>query len=259
MTNAPDNIGDVYEDQVLVNKDPLMRELHDLEPSSIIELFQLRLTQEVNGGDVRYYYHAGTNELVDDIVFNNVGYAAAPIEASGFDATTKGTLPRPRLKVANVNHAISRILQVYNPLRAEVRRIRTCVRFLDDVNFADGSNPNADPDAMIGGGPEIWYIDRVVAETPQLVEFELVGSLDLTNLRLPSRQVVEHCPWLYRGHHCGWSGRKYDINNNKTSNADEDQCAKTLKACETRFFGTKRRGGTNRLPFGGFPGARLQA
>jgi lambda family phage minor tail protein L len=256
MTNAPNNIGDVYEDQVLVNKDKVMRELHDLEPSSIIELFQLRLTQEVNGGDVRYYYYDGTNELSEDIVFNNVGYSPAPVEASGFDATTKGTLPRPRLKIANVDHAVSRILQVYNPLRAEVRRIRTCVRFLDDVNFADGSNPNADPDAIIGGGAEVWYIDRVVAENPQVVEFELVGSLDLTNLRLPGRQVVEHCPWLYRGHHCGYKGgKKFDLKNKPTSNADEDQCAKNLKACELRFPKGK---GNGRLPFGGFPGARLQ-
>ena len=134
------------------------RELHSLEPSAIIELFQLHLTAAVNGVDLVYYYHAGTNELSQDLVFGGITYSPVPIEVDGFEVTTKGTLPRPRMKIANANGAISALLLSYNPLHAEVRRIRTCKKFLDAVNFESGSNATADPTAMFNGGYESWTL-----------------------------------------------------------------------------------------------------
>jgi len=234
------------------------RELHSLEPSAIIELFQLHLTAAVNGADLVYYFHAGTNELSQNIVFTDSAtgdantYSAVPIEVDGFEVTTKGTLPRPSMKIANADGAITALLNTYNPLQAEVKRIRTCKKFLDAVNFTSGTNATADPTAMFNGGPESWYIDRVATENPQVVEFELVGKLDLTNLRLPARQVVEHCPWIYKGTECRYSGKKkFNLKNVEVSEASEDQCAKNLEACELRHP-------DELLPFGGFPGARLQ-
>ena len=240
--------------------DAVERELYSLEPSAIIELFELHLTQAVNGVDLVYYYHAGTNELSQDIVFNGVTYSAVPIEVDGFEVTTKGTLPRPRMKIANADGAITALLLSYNPLQAEVRRIRTCKKFLDAVNFPGSVNPTADPTAMFNGGYESWYIDRVATENPQVVEFELTGKLDLTNLRLPKRQVVEHCPWQYKGSECGYKpGKMFNLNNQEVTDPADDNCAKNITACELRF--PKGQGiGTNDelLPFGGFPGARLQ-
>jgi len=236
------------------------RELYSLEPSAIIELFQLHLTQDINGVDLVYYYHAGTNELSQDIVFGGITYSAVPIEVDGFEVTTKGTLPRPKMRIANADGAITSLFASYNPLQAEVRRIRTCKKFLDAVNFPGGTNPTADPTAMFNGGYESWYIDRVATENLQIVEFELTGKLDLTNLRLPKRQVVEHCPWRYKGSECRYKpGKMFNLNNQEVTDPAEDQCAKNITACELRF--PKGQGiGTNDnlLPFGGFPGARLQ-
>lgn len=240
--------------------DVVERELYSLEPSAIIELFQLHLTAEVNGVNLVYYYHAGTNELSQDIVFGGITYSAVPIEADGFEVNTKGTLPRPVMRIANADGAISALLNAYNPLQAELRRIRTCKKFLDAVNFEGGVNATADPTAIFNGGYESWYIDRVSAENPQVVEFELVGKLDLTNLRLPGRQVVEHCQWKYKSKECGYKpGKMFNLQNQQVTNASEDQCAKNLRACELRFpkgegIGPK----DDLLPFGGFPGARLQ-
>ena len=226
----------------------IQEQLYKLEPSAIIELFQMELTLAVNGVDTTFYYHAGTNELTADIVFNGITYAATPIEVEGFEMTTKGTLPRPTMRVANANSAISALLVLYNPLQAKVTRIRTCKKFLDAVNFS-GGNPTADPTAKFED--EIWYIDRVAQENPQLVEFELTSKLDLLNLALPRRQVLEHCPWQYRGSECGYKGKKYfDVNDNTTTAAN-DQCGKRYTSCALRFT-------SGNLPFGGFPGARLQ-
>ena len=244
------------------------RELYSLEPSAIIELFQLHLTAAVNGVDLVLYFHAGTNELSQDIVFDNKSYSAFPIEVDGFEVTTKGTLPRPSMKISNVSTVsssnitpvvsygtVTQLLNAYNPLQAEVKRIRTCKKFLDAVNFTSGTNATADPTAMFNGGPESWYIDRVATENPQVVEFELVGKLDLTNLRLPARQVVEHCPWIYKGTECRYKpGKKFNLSNQELADDasdSDDQCAKNLRACELRHP-------NGLLPFGGFPGARLQ-
>jgi len=226
----------------------IQEQLQSLEPSAIIELFQLQLTAAVNGVDSTFYYHAGTNELTADVVFNGITYSAYPIEADGFEVSSKGTLPRPSMRIANANNAISALIVLYNPLQAKVTRIRTCKKFLDAVNFS-GGNPTADPTAKFED--EIWYVDRVANENPELVEFELTSKLDLTNLALPRRQVLEHCPWQYRGSECGYTGTRYFDLNDKATNAANDQCAKRYTSCTKRFT-------SGAIPFGGFPGARLQ-
>ena len=135
MTVAPSNQRDAHEDQVQQTPQSIQEQLRSLEPSAIIELFQLHLTLAVNGVAQIYYYHAGTNDLSASVVFDQVVYSPVPIEVTGFEVSTKGTLPRPKMKIANVDNAISSLLLSYNPLQAEVRRIRTCKKFLDAVNY----------------------------------------------------------------------------------------------------------------------------
>ena len=221
-----------------------------MEPSAIIELFQLELTEAINGVDQTYYYHAGTNELTADVVFNSLTYAATAIEIEGFATSTKGVLPRPTMRIANISNTISALLLLYNPLQAKVTRIQTCKKFLDAVNFTGGTNATADPTAKFED--QIYYIDRVASENPTMVEFELASKLDLINVALPRRQILEHCPWVYREDStCGYKGKKFfDINNNPTTEAN-DVCGKRYTSCTLRFP-------EGDLPFGGFPGARLQ-
>lgn len=45
-------------------------EIQKLEPSALIELFELTYTAAVNGINQTIRYHAGTNEIKSDIVFN---------------------------------------------------------------------------------------------------------------------------------------------------------------------------------------------
>ena len=228
----------------------IQEQLQSLEPSAIIELFQLELTQAVNGVDQTYYYHAGTNELTANVTFAGQEYTATAIEVDGFQATTQGTLPRPSMRIGNTANAISSLLLLYNPLQAKVTRIQTCKKFLDAVNFTGGTNATADPTAKFED--QIYYIDRVASENPQLVEFELASKLDLINVALPGRQILEHCPWVYREEStCGYKGTNYfDINNNPTTEAN-DVCGKRYTSCTLRFP-------EGDLPFGGFPAARLQ-
>ena len=173
-------------------------ELQSLEPSAIIELFKFSFDKNVNtftteqiaNGDDVYYYHAGTNEIKTNIIFNGQSYTPLPVKVTGFNKTTKGTLPRPKFEIANTDNAISALLILYNPLHAELLRIKTCKKFLDAVNFTSGSNSNADPTAIFEADDR-WYVDRVVSENPNTVVFELTGKIDMTNLRLPKRRYRE--------------------------------------------------------------------
>jgi lambda family phage minor tail protein L len=230
----------------------IQTQIQSLNPSAIIELFQLQLTLAVNGIDTTFFYHAGTNDLTADVVFQGITYSAAPIEADGFELISKGTLPRPSMRIANTTGAISALLLAYNPLQAKVTRIRTCKKFLDAVNFVGGVNPSADPTAKFED--QIWYIDRVSRENAQLVEFELISKLDLTNLQLPGRQVQDYCPWVYRGVECTYNGTScFDVNDNPTTAAN-DVCGKRFNSCKIRF----QSQGISSYPHGGYPGSRIQ-
>ena len=166
-------------------------ELQSLEPSAVIELFKLTFDKNVNNQTIApYYYHAGTNEIKTNIVFNTQSYVPLPVKVTGFNKTTKGTLPRPKFEIANTDSAISALLILYNPLHAELLRIKTCKKFLDAVNFSSGSNTSADPTAIFEADDR-WYVDRVVNENPGTVVFELTGKIDMTNLRLPKRRYRE--------------------------------------------------------------------
>ena len=216
----------------------VQEQIQKLEPSAVIELFQLHLTAAVNGTDTIYYYHAGTNEIHGNIVFNSITYSAVPCQMEGFKCSGTGTLPRPTFTIANANNAISTLLASYNPLNAKIIRITTFKKFLDAVNFTSGTNSTADPTA-IARADDNWYIDRVASENMSAVQFELATKMDLTNIRLPGRQVLEHCPWLFKGAECTYSGA-------------DATCGHKYSDCVAKFPSRTE------LPYGGFPSARLQ-
>ena len=65
--------------QIVPASSKISEEIQKLEPSALITLFELKLTLDINGVNQTYYYHAGTNELKSNIVFNGITYVAAPV------------------------------------------------------------------------------------------------------------------------------------------------------------------------------------
>lgn len=223
-------------------------ELQKLSPSSIIELYQLDGTSF--GGEV-YYFHAGTNGLKEEVVWQGDTYQPFPVKISGFEFSGKGQLPRPKLVVSNVTSIITALVLQYDDLLgAKITRKRTMVKYLDAVNFA-GGNPNADSTAEFPD--DVYFIERKVSETKETVEFELAASFDVEGVLLPRRQIIQNiCPWKYRGAECGYAGSNYfDINDLPVATLAQDVCGKRLTSCEARF------GANNELPYGGFPAAGL--
>lgn len=222
-------------------------ELQKLEPSSVIELFVLDATT-VGGSILRF--HAGTNQLRQNLIWQGEEYVRFPVQVSGFEMTGQGTLPRPRMVVANVLSAITALLLQYQDLvGSTVTRKRTMVKYLDAENFASGENPTADPTAFYPD--DIYTIDRKSSETKDIVEFELASSLDLAGVKIPRRQVISNlCSWEYRGGECGYTDeRYYTIDDVEVTDANKDRCGKRLSSCKKRF------GAGGALPFGGFPAA----
>ena len=169
--------------------------LQDINPSAIIELFTLQLSTALHGANTIYRFHAGSNLNANgQIVWAGNAYLRFPVQASGF-AFQKGQLPRPKLIISNATGLISSILLSVNETTtgndltgATVTRIRTLAKFIDAVNFADGTNATADNTAEFP--QEIYSVDRKATETRDIVEFELAAPTDLAGVRIPGRQAT---------------------------------------------------------------------
>ena len=245
----------------------VIAELHKLAPSAIIELFKLELFQDIHGVNTSYYFHAGVNDKDDpgDVVWIDpddineqspaaVDYVRFPIEATGFEYTGQGTLPRPTVRVSNVFSIMSAVLSDVNRdvpgndlCGAKLTRIRTLAKFLPAANFQGGTNPFGNPDVTAILPLEVYYVDRKVTENRDLVEFELVSALDLAGVRAPKRLCIANlCPWKYKGPECGYAGTLYfDQNDQSVATAGEDQCGKRLSSCILRFGTAIKQGQVN--------------
>lgn len=224
-------------------------DVQKLNPGKIIEMFELDLTTL---GDDILRWHSGVNFVGDNLVWNGETYTRYPVEAKGFERNSKGTLPKPKLKVANVTGLIGAIARSLDDMvGAKLIRRRTFSRYLDAVNFPGGVNPEADPNCAFA--EEIWFVDRKSAENGLFLEFELASAFDVRGKKLPGRQCIQNvCTWGYRSAECGYAGGPVaDRNDVPTANPADDLCGKRLGSCKLRF------GEFAPLPFGGFPGVGL--
>ena len=118
--------------------------LQEINPGSIIELFTIELNTALHGSNTIYRFHNGANMNANgEVVWAGNSYLRFPIECSGFEFGSTGTLPSPTIAISNIFGTITAIMQdintttVGNDLNgAKFTRIRTLARFLDAVNFA---------------------------------------------------------------------------------------------------------------------------
>jgi lambda family phage minor tail protein L len=233
-------------------------ELQKIAPSSIIELFELELVTSLHGSNTVYRFHAGSNMNANgELVWNSNSYQRFPVEATGFEYSGTGSLPRPTIKVSNILGSITSILLTVNNTTAhndltgaKLTRIRTMARYIDAANFSGGTNPYGTPDPTAEFPREVYYVARKSTENRQLVEFELAAAFDLAGVRAPKRQCIQNiCQWVYRSTECGYTGTDYwTANDEEVSSASSDVCGKRLTSCKLRF------GSTAELPYGSFPG-----
>jgi lambda family phage minor tail protein L len=175
----------------------IITDLQKINPSAVIELFELTTDATLHGSTQTYRFHNGSSLNANgDIIWAGNQYIKMPIQAEGF-AFTNGQLPRPTLTISNAIGTITAILLNVNQVTtgndltgATVTRIRTLARYLDAVNFPDSTNPLGTPDPTAEFPQEIYKIDRKSSENRDAVQFELAAVFDLAGIRAPKRQCT---------------------------------------------------------------------
>ena len=157
----PSTIGQtVYDEDVrYISFSSTFADLQSINPSAIIELFTLELSNTLHGENTIYRFHAGSNlDANGKIIWDGNEYLRFPIQVTGF-AFQKGQLPRPKLVISNIgltagfsiastqssavdHFVVSAILDGINQITpgndltgATVTRIRTLAKFIDAANF----------------------------------------------------------------------------------------------------------------------------
>ena len=223
----------------------LVFELNNLTPSAIVTLFEIDLTSvldaksipDLSEGKVQTGFNQATPDNIlrfhNNIkVFNSTitwqgnKYIPAPIQATGFENSSRGTLPTPILSISSQSEtgtdqlALLRyeILKLGDIIGAKVTRRRTFAKYLDWVNFRttdsapqleelpDGYEP--DPNAELPR--DIYYIERKTTENKNTIQYQLSSILDLEGIKVPRRTIIsDKCNWNYRGPGC-WYQHKED-------------------------------------------------
>ena len=204
--------------------------------NAIITVFEIYLANSDLGGagTDKLYFHDGTKSPADSYGniqmyspdaesswgsttasdYSLVTYTPFPFEFSGYERKTKGALPRPTVRFANIN----RDFTIYNTnnddlLGAKVIRRRTLAKYLLE-------NP------PVEFPKEIYYVERLVSENQLMVEFELTTNFDVRGVVLPSRRIIAaRCSWKYKDSTvggCDWpTDSTKDITDNNSSTTSQ--------------------------------------
>ena len=166
---------------------------------AIIELFELDLSGITGSAGDKYYFTANVMPDNSKIKWKGIVYEPLPIEAAGFERTTKGQIPTPELTVANVLGTLASVVNTLDDLvGAKVTRRRTLLKYLDGGSSPDPSQEFPD---------YIFYVERKIAETSITITWQLASKIDLEGLQLPRRIITQnYCLWKYRGAECGYAG-----------------------------------------------------
>ncbi len=153
---------------------PQVTESEKLSPNTIIPLYVIDATN-FGAGILRFCNDSMPDGT--DVAWNGDAYARFPIQVTGFDYSSRGQLPRPKISVSNVYGTFTALNKAYQDLtRARFIRRRVFFRNLD-------GQPGADPNAHY---PEdIFFFLRKIQQTKNSVQYELASALEIDGLAIP--------------------------------------------------------------------------
>lgn len=185
--------------------------LLDLIPDTIIELYEIDLGEQ----DGVFRFHPGIVGT-ENLIFGGHPYRSLPVDAEGFQKKGDGKMPRPMVRIANVDGSVSDIIKTRNDLVGFLfTRKRVFLKYIDNVNFPNNFNPFGVPDPDSRYKDDHFIINRKSQENKIMIEMELISPLEYENTRLPARiMIANYCPWKYRGAGCkygcttGWNNKQ---------------------------------------------------
>lgn len=123
---------------------PVQTVIQLLTQDAKLDLFEMDLSQVTGTSDPSniFRFHAGTNSLLQPVVWQGNAYSYLPGTMDGFDIQTSGSLPRPKLNMSNVYSAVTALLNLAGGdiTGAKITRRQTYARYLDAVNWPARTN-----------------------------------------------------------------------------------------------------------------------
>jgi lambda family phage minor tail protein L len=211
----------------------LNQENASLTPSTQIQLYEIDFSeiapttinfnyngnQPINNGIFRVYNDYNLFNITSNpngtIKWQNNYYYPFPIAAEGFEYSSAGTLPTPKVSISNLsadgsNNSFYRYIRMQiqdlgDIIGAKFTRIKTFLKYIDGANFSGNINPYNPNSGVyeIELPRDIYYIDRKTVENRDVIEYQLASVLDVENVVLPARTILStRCPFQYRGEGC---------------------------------------------------------
>jgi lambda family phage minor tail protein L len=202
-----------------IKTEKINQEIFDINKNTIVEF--IKIHNIVNFDEI--YIHAGVNKIYSSLVFDNQEYSYVPFELTGVESQGDGGISRPNFKIVNFSGFMSKYLRDKDDLLgAKVTRIRTYLKFLDKVNFLGydedpehWKSQGINPDPISKFRDDDWVISQKIEENKFFISFELTNALDLENITLPNRKIINnYCYWKYRGKGCKYDGDPIADSNN---------------------------------------------
>jgi lambda family phage minor tail protein L len=221
-----------------------------LTVEGLIRLYQLDTSRL--GGPV--FHFTSATDFDTGIYWGGQLYSPVPMQAVGFEMTTKGAPPQPSVTISNLYGAGNLLLDSYLGLiGADLIRILTLRRFLDD-----GATP--DPNAYITR--DKFVVAQKTAHNAKEIGFRLATRMDQEGAQLPRRMILRDvCTHAYRYWDpalgafnyskatCPYSGSGFwTPDGDVPTDPMHDQCSRTITGCTLRFPGGQP------LPARFFPG-----
>jgi lambda family phage minor tail protein L len=211
-----------------------------LVTEGLVTLYQLDTTMLGASGQMFYFTSATDFDVV--ITWGGQPYSPLPMDATGFQMTTKGPPPTPSVTISNIFGAANSLLDNFSGLvGALLTRILTLRRFLDD-----GSSPDAN--AYITR--DKFVVAQKTSHNALAIVFKLATKFDQQGTMLPRRQILRDvCSHTYRfwdpnigafnysKASCPYTGNWFSDPSNTPSGPQNDQCSRTIVGCSQRFGG----------------------
>lgn len=236
--------GSITKSQAESSIKSLIFELSNLTPSAVVTLFDIDLSNLLDSKslpnltssaekvgftpqvDKILRFHNNIKVFNSQITWQGNTYFPAPIQASGFELASKGTLPTPILSISSQsekgNDVLSllkhEILSFGDIIGAKVTRRRTFAKYLDWTNFQFETEPTGkkpfspriqelpegyEPDPNAELPLDIYFIERKTGESKSNLTYQLASALDLEGIKVPRRTIIsDRCQWEYRGPGC---------------------------------------------------------
>jgi lambda family phage minor tail protein L len=212
----------------------------DLTTTGLLTLWQLDTTMLGPLGQI--FFFSSAEDFDTEIVWGGNRYVGLPMDASGFEMTTKGPPVQPSITLSNIYGAATELLMTYNGLiGAIVSRIQTLRRFLDD---------GATPDAHAWITWDTYVVAQKTSHTALAVVFKLAAKMDQQGTQLPRRLILRDiCTHTYRywdpnvgafnysKASCPYTGNFFSDANNNPGPPQLDACSRTIVGCSQRFGG----------------------